>query len=120
MRPDELTFAVRVEESSPTDRVRGTVVSIDKSGLFVVKYDNGDYLAYQAEDLDGFHTIPGKPIPGHAMETIRALYKKHGRTPPEDVLKLATGTIPSQARSENTTSSNPALTGNAEPPSIEA
>lgn len=117
MRPDELVFAVRVEETHPTDRVRGTVVNIDPSGLFVVKYDNGDYLAFHPEQLEAFHTIPEKPIPSHAMETIKALYRQHGRTPPQDVMKK---NIPGQARSRDTASSNPALTTQAEPPSIEA
>lgn len=120
MQPDELVFAVRVEETNPTDRVRGTVVNIDPSGLFVVKYDNGDYLAFQPEELKNFHTIPGEPIPPHAMSTIRLLYVKHGRTPPEDVLKLEKPVIPGQARSDNAPLDESALTNEAEPPSIEA
>lgn len=120
MRPDELVFAVRVEETHPTDRVRGTVVNIDSSGMFVIKYDNGDYLAYQPDDISGFHTIPGEPIPPHAMTTIRGLYARYGRTPPEDVLKLEKAIIPGQARMDNAPSGEAALTGDVPPPSIEA
>lgn len=102
MRPDELTFAARVEEINPVDRVRGTVVNVDASGIFVVKYDNGDYLAYQPEDAEGFAAIPDKPIPTHAMATIRALYAQHGRTPPEDVvLRREQAVIPGQSKSDN-------------------
>lgn len=118
MRPDELVFAVRVEETHPTDRVRGTVVNIDPSGMFVVKYDNGDFLAYQPEDMGGFHTIAGEPIPPHAMTTIRGLYAKHGRTPPEDVLKLEKAVIPGQARMDNAPVDRSALTRDTPPPSI--
>lgn len=120
MRPDELVFAARVEETHPTDRVRGTVVNIDSSGIFVVKYDNGDYLAFQADQLAHFHTIPDKPIPSHAMSTIRALYAEHGRTPPEDVSKTNKPIIPGQARTNGASVSDSTLTSGIEPPSIEA
>lgn len=85
----------RIEESHPVDRVRGTVVNVTPSGIFVVKYDNGDYLAYQPEQKAEFTPIPDKPIPNHAVELIHRLRKKHGTTPPEDVMALR-GKLPSQ------------------------
>jgi len=75
----------RIEETNPTDRVRGTVVNVTAGGLFVVKYDNGDYLAYQPEQADGFHDASDKPLPSHAAELIHRLREKYGKLPPEDV-----------------------------------
>lgn len=118
MKPEELVLAARVEETEPTDRVRGTVVNVDASGLFVVKYDNGDFVAFQEDQLEGFKLIPEKPIPESAMGVIRHLHKTHGRTPPEDVVK--TRGIPRARPSDGEKSAKPALTRNAEPPSIEA
>jgi hypothetical protein len=75
----------RIEETNPTDRVRGTVVNVTAGGLFVVKYDNGDYLAYQPEQAEEFHDASNKPLPSHAAELIHTLRKKYGKLPPEDV-----------------------------------
>ena len=75
----------RIEETNPTDRVRGTVVNVTAGGMFVVKYDNGDYVAYQPEQSEAFHPAMDKPIPSHAMDLIRRLRAKYGRTPPQDV-----------------------------------
>ena len=75
----------RIEETNPTDRVRGTVVNVTAGGLFVVKYDNGDYVAYQPEEAQGFHDASDKPIPTHAAELIHQLRKRHGKVPPQDV-----------------------------------
>ncbi len=117
MKPDELFFAARVEEQDPTDRVRGTVISIDRSGMFVVKYDNGDYLAFQSEQVREFVLIPEKPIPGHAAELIYRLHEKHGRTPPED--RIGRAKVP-RARTNNPPIgekfSDPALTRDADAP----
>jgi hypothetical protein len=112
MKPSELRYAARVEERNPTDRVRGTVVNVDSSGMFVVKYDNGDYLAFQREQAQDFDSIPEKPIPGHARELMRRIYDTHGRTPPEDVIGVA-GKVPGARRGV-------ALTRDAAPPTIEA
>lgn len=119
MKPEELVLTARVEEIDPTDRVRGTVVNIDASGLFVVHYDNGDYLAYMPEQAEGFKEIPEKPIPIPAMGVIRELNRIHGRTPPQDVAKLKG--IPGQSIASprvGDKSVKPALTRQAEPPSI--
>lgn len=75
----------RIEETNPTDRVRGTVVNVTAGGLFVVKYDNGDYLAFQPEQAGEFHDASNKPMPGHAAELIHRLREKYGKLPPEDV-----------------------------------
>ena len=116
MRLDELTFAARVEEVNPTDRVRGTIVNIDPCGLFVVKYDNGDYLAFQGDQAECFKAIPEKPIPPHIMGTIRALYAHYGRTPPEDVMRLKKPIIPGQAASDNAPADEPTLTRESDRP----
>lgn len=121
MKPEELMLTARVEEIEPTDRVRGTVVNVDSSGLFVVKYDNGDYLAYQAEQAEGFMLIPEKPIPESAMGVIKQLHRLNGRTPPQDIAK--TRTIPGQKTTSppiGEKSGKPALTRKADPPTIEA
>lgn len=78
----------RIEETNPTDRVRGTVVNVTEGGLFVVKYDNGDYVAYPPEEAEGFHDAGDKPVPSHAMDLIRRLRLKHGKTPPEDIMRV--------------------------------
>jgi hypothetical protein len=120
MKPDELAFAARVEEMNPTDRVRGTVVNL-VSGMFVVQYDNGDFLAFQNEQAEGFKAIPHEPIPEHAMRVIKHLYLIHGRTPPEDVVPETT--IPGQKTTSppiGEKSGKPALTRRSEPPTIEA
>lgn len=75
----------RIEETNPTDRVRGTIVNVTKSGMFVVKYDNGDYLAYQPEAREGFHDASDKPVPHHAAEMIHLLRERYGKLPPQDV-----------------------------------
>lgn len=75
----------RIEETNPTDRVRGTVVNVTDSGMFVVKYDNGDYVAYQPDDQEAFHDASDKPMPRHAADLIHRLNDKYGRTPPQDV-----------------------------------
>lgn len=117
MKPEELVLTARVEEKNPTDRVRGTVVSVDPCGMFVIKYDNGDYLAFQSEQAEEFKLIPEQPIPSHAADLMRHLRKKHGRTPPEDVAKIRK--IPG-ARTNSPPigekSSNPALTRDADAP----
>lgn len=120
MRPEELAFAARVEETNPTDRVRGTVVNL-VSGMFVVQYDNGDFLAFQNEEAEGFKAIPHEPIPEHAMRVIKHLHLTQGRTPPEDV--AITTAIPGQKTTSpaiGEKSGEPALTRQAEPPTIEA
>ena len=75
----------RVQQSDPTDRVRGTVVNVTTSGIFIVKYDIGDYVAYQPEQALEFGRIPHLPIPRPALELIRMLRGQSGRLPPEDV-----------------------------------
>lgn len=119
MKPEELVLTARVEEIDPTDRVRGTVVNIDASGLFVVHYDNGDYLAYMPEQISGFKAIPEKPIPRSALGVIRELNRTNGRTPPQDVAKLKSisrqGIISPRVGDK---SIKPALTREVEPPSI--
>lgn len=75
----------RIQETNPTDRVRGTVVNVTAGGMFVVKYDNGDYLAYQPEQAEEFHDASDTPLPGHAAELIHRLREKYGKLPPEDV-----------------------------------
>lgn len=75
----------RIEETNPTDRVRGTIVNVT-TGLFVVKYDNGDYVAYDQDQQDKFHDAGDKPVPSHAAQLIHMLRKKHGTTPPEDYI----------------------------------
>lgn len=120
MKPEELAFAVRVEEMNPTDRVRGTVVNL-VSGMFVVQYDNGDFIAFQNDEAEGFKAIPEEPIPEHAMRVIKHLHLIHGRTPPEDV--VGTRSIPGQKTTSpaiGEKSGKPALTRHAEPPTIEA
>lgn len=112
MKPSELRLAARVEESNPTDRVRGTVVNMEPSGIFVVKYDNGDYLAFQPEQAENFESAADKPIPGHAREMLRRIYEVEGRTPPEDVMGVA-GKVPRARKGA-------ALTREAAPPTIEA
>jgi hypothetical protein len=74
----------RVQQSNPTDRVRGTVVNVTDSGIFVVKFDVGDYVAFQPEQAPEFGRIPHLPIPGPALEMIRML-RGLPRLPPEDV-----------------------------------
>jgi hypothetical protein len=118
MKPEELVVAARVEEADPTDRIRGTVVSVDPSGMFVVKYDNGDYLAFDADQLPGFTAIPEKPIPGPAMDIIHHLHKVHGRTPPKDIAKL--GGVPRARPPIGEKSVKPALTRDIDPPTIGA
>lgn len=114
----------RVEESNPTDRVRGTVINVTSSGMFVVKFDNGDYLAYQPEEAEGFERIPHKPIPSHAADQIRRLHAALGRTPPEDAMLLKSEQAPqAKVPRQGAISSNPAgsaLTPEDQPPSIEA
>jgi hypothetical protein len=102
----------RIEETNPTDRVRGTIVNVLPGGMFVVKYDDGNYIAYQPEDREGFHAIPDKPVPLHAASLIHRLREKHGKIPPEDA-QLLRGKIPSPA-SEDT------LTPVDAPPNVEA
>lgn len=75
----------RIEETNPTDRVRGTIVNVTMGGMFVVKFDNGDYLAYQPEAADAFHDAGDKPVPSHAAELIHRLREKYGKLPPQDV-----------------------------------
>lgn len=77
----------RVEETNPTDRVRGTVINVTSS-IFVVKYDNGDYVAYQREEAQGFSPALDKPIPSHAVDLIRRLRAKHGTPPPDDAMRV--------------------------------
>lgn len=86
----------RIEETNPTDRVRGTVVNVTNGGLFVVKYDNGDYVAYQPEESENFSDASDKPLPNHAAELIHTLRKKYGKLPPEDVgvLRIVPDTRP--------------------------
>lgn len=118
----------RVEETNPTDRVRGTVINVTSS-IFVVKYDNGDYVAYQAEEAGGFHRADDKPIPSHAVDLIRRLRAKHGTTPPEDamhvgVLQLEDNAGVPHPRKHNRDAGKgapedaEALTSGDEPPSI--
>lgn len=95
MKLEELVLTARVEEVDPTDRVRGTVVNVDASGMFVVKYDNGDYVAYQEDQVEAFKPIPEKPVPPYIQSMITDLHRIHGRTPPQDVAK--TRTIPGQS-----------------------
>lgn len=92
----------RIEETNPTDRVRGTIVNVLPGGMFVVKYDDGAYLAYQPEDREAFHAIPDKPLPSHAATLIHMLREKHGKIPPEDVHRLR-GKIPSPASEDTLT-----------------
>jgi hypothetical protein len=120
MKPEELAFAARVEEKNPTDRVRGTVVNL-VSGMFVVQYDNGDFLAFDNGEAEGFKAIPHEPIPEHAMRVIKHLHLIHGRTPPEDV--VSGKTIPGQKKDSpaiGEKSGKPALTHRSDPPTIEA
>lgn len=102
----------RIEETNPTDRVRGTIVNVLPGGMFVVKYDDGAYLAYQPEDRDNFHPIPNKPVPNHAAWLIHRLREAHGKLPPEDA-QLLRGKIPSPSGEDT-------LTPVDEPPSIGA
>lgn len=114
----------RVEEINPTDRVRGTVINVTASGMFVVKFDNGDYLAYQSEEVEGFESIPHKPIPRHAADQIQRLHTALGRTPPEDAMLLTSEqALRAKVPRQGANSSNPAgttLTPEDQPPSIEA
>lgn len=113
----------RIEETNPTDRVRGTVVNVTDC-IFVVKYDNGDYVAYPTEEAEAFSDAMDKPIPGHAAELIRRLRAKHGTPPPEDVMRVGTLAIednngvphPRQHRGAPTEAGS--LTSGEEPPSI--
>jgi len=105
-------LCLRIEETNPTDRVRGTIVNVLPGGMFVVKYDDGTYLAFQPEQRDDFHAIPDKPVPGHAAWFIHRLREKHGKIPPEDAM-LVRGKIPSPAGEVT-------LTPAEGPPSIEA
>lgn len=117
----------RIEETNPTDRVRGTIVNVTSSGLFVVKYDNGDYVAYQPEDKEGFHDAGDKPIPTHAAEMIHRLRQKYGKVPPQDVgvLRIEDGRgVPHPRRrhmsdaGKGTPTDTESLTPVDEPPSI--
>lgn len=87
MRANDTTtqynVAERVELLQPTDRVRGTVTSVSQGGIFVVKYDDGSYVAYGPEDLKKFTAIPDKPIPRVARYLIAELKKSLGQ-PPSD------------------------------------
>lgn len=105
----------RVEQSNPTDRVRGTVVNVTPSGIFIVKFDIGDYVAFQPEQVSEFGKIPHKPIPGPALELMRML-RGQSRLPPEDVSLVA---LPVRLASIPGQNSPSALTSEAGPPSIE-
>jgi hypothetical protein len=112
----------RIEETNPTDRVRGTIVNVTSS-LFVVKYDNGDYAAYDTADNAGaFHDASDKPVPRHAADLIHRLRKKHGTTPPEDVgvLRIEDNNGIPHPRSQHMRDAPGTLTEIDEPPSIEA
>lgn len=95
----------RIEETNPTDRVRGTVVNVTTGGLFVVKYDNGDYLAFQADQAREFHDASDQPLPSHAAELIHTLRRKYGKLPPEDVgvLRIEPDTRPKRVPSQKST-----------------
>lgn len=118
----------RVEEINPTDRVRGTIINVTSS-IFVIKYDNGDFVAYQNEQAEGFADALDKPIPNHAVELIKRLRAKHGTPPPEDVMHVGTLAIEDNQgvphpRRHNRDASKGApealepLTSGDEPPSI--
>jgi hypothetical protein len=120
----------RIEETDPTDRVRGTVINVTSS-IFVIKFDNGDYVAYQNDDAEGFHDCSDKPVPRHAAEMIHRLREKHGTLPPEEVMRVGVLDIEDNAgvphprrHNRNAGKGAPndggALTGNDQPPSIEA
>lgn len=112
----------RIEETNPTDRVRGTVVNVTPS-IFVVKYDNGDYVAYDtSENAEGFHDASDKPVPSHAADLIHRLRQKYGTTPPQDVgvLRLEDNSGIPHPRSKHMRDAAESLTGADEPPSIEA
>jgi hypothetical protein len=127
---DKPELCQRIEETYPTDRVRGTVINVTSS-IFVIKFDNGDYVAYQVDDLDGFHDCSDKPVPSHAADLIHRLREKHGTPPPEDVMRVGTLSIEDTAgvphprrRGRDSVKGAPidggALTSNDQPPSIEA
>lgn len=73
----------RVELVVPTDRTIGTISEVMPGGIFVVKYDNGDYVAYQPNEVANFVPALDRPIPRHAANFIVALRQALGRTPPE-------------------------------------
>lgn len=113
----------RVEETNPTDRVRGTVVNVTSS-IFVVKYDNGDYVAYDKDESAAFDSALDKPIPSHAVELIQRLRAKHGTPPPEDVMMIGTlaiednSGVPHPRRHRGAPTEAGSLTSGEEPPSI--
>jgi hypothetical protein len=120
----------RIEETQPTDRVRGTVVNVTDS-IFVIKFDNGDYVAYQVDDSGGFHDCSDKPVPSHAADLIHRLRVKHGTTPPEDIMRVGVldiednSGVPHPRRHNRDAGkvepkSGGALTSEDQPPSIEA
>lgn len=112
----------RIEETNPTDRVRGTVVNVTTNGMFVVKYDNGDYVAYQPEDQAAFHDASDKPIPGHARDLIHRLREKYGKLPPQDVgvirIEDSSGIPHPRPHMRDASRAGGALTSSDEPPSI--
>lgn len=113
----EPELCCRVEEINPTDRVRGTVVNVTNS-IFVIKYDNGDYVAYTLESWEAFQDASNKPVPGHAAELIHHLREKHGIIPPEDVAGTPQGNIPSPRKKSHIRDAGETLTGADEPPTI--
>lgn len=113
----------RIEETNPTDRVRGTIVNVTEGGMFVVMFDNGDYLAYPPEAVEGFHDAGDKPVPNHAAEMIHRLRERYGKLPPQDVgvLRLEDSNGIPHPRSRHMTDagkSEGTLTPVDEPPSI--
>lgn len=122
----EPELCMRIEETDPTDRIRGTVVNVTSGGMFVVKYDNGDYLAYAPEAAESFHSAADKPLPSHAAELIHGLRRKYGKLPPEDgavgVLKIEPDHDPHLKARRKTlpTQKSGELTPEGQPPTIEA
>lgn len=118
----EPELCLRIEEKNPTDRVRGTIVNATEGGMFVVQYDNGDYVAYGPECQGDFKSASDKPVPSHAAELIHRLRRKYGKVPPEDVgvLRLEDNAGVPHPRSKHMRRASEALTAHDNPPSIEA
>lgn len=65
---DNPHIGLRLEAVQPSPRTTGKVVSIQPSGMFTVKYEEGSfYKTYDAEDFATmFRTLPGTDVLGEA------------------------------------------------------
>lgn len=111
-------ITARVEILEPVDRIRGTIVNATPS-IFVVHYDNGDYVAYPTEEAGEFKPIPLEPIPSHAREEIVRIRRQLGRTPPEDA-QLLRPVRPKRKKVPRQADAGETLTGTDAASSIEA